>query len=403
MARLKLDLISREEFSALPLHSKNDYLQGVSRRISEARGEVFRELSRETLSRLRRYYGRRRITDLELDKVSDPELRKDLAGLAESIHLGEVRIHIEHEVSPPMPESLYREPPPEDSQLMFFVPTIHDAPLKDDINLMDVAPFSLSKTVRHGVIKYELKDALITIEGGAETGIVTAYDYDIFIHMVSHLASEMKEYRYREAKGHKPSLPPRTYRPSAHEILKFCRRGQGGKQYEQLEPALDRLQSTRYKITNLGGKNSRRASESFPLIGRYKVVSRTKGDRVDEVEIDIPDWVYKGVVTATDSPSILTLNSGYFLLSKPLARFIYRLARKAAGTSGFAEYGLQTLYERSGSAMPFPKFRESIQKLVSMTAEEPLPDFDISIVPAKTGEKLRMIARKKLVALSTAA
>lgn len=403
MAKLKLDLISRDDFSALSLHGKNDYLLDLGRRIATARGETFRELDRDSLSRLRRYYGRRRMADLQLDKVADPELREDLRGLAESIHLAEFKVRLEHEVSPPLPDSLYREPPPDDSQLMFFVPTIHDAPLKDDVNLMDVAPFSLSKTVRHGVIRYELKDALITIEGGAETGIVTAYDYDIFIHMVSHLASEMKDYRYKEGKGLKPSLPPRTYRPSAHEILKFCRREAGGKQYEQLEPALDRLQATRYKITNLAGNSTRRAAESFPLIGRYKVVSRTKSDRVDEVEIDIPDWVYKGVVTASESPSILTLSTDYFLIAKPLAKFIYRLARKATGVNGFAEYGLVTLHERSGSTMPFHKFRESIQKLVTMTAEEPLPDFDISIVPAKNGEKLRMIARKKLVSMQSAA
>jgi hypothetical protein len=46
----------------------------------------------------------------------------------------------------------YREPPPDDAQLMFFVPPVHDAPLKVDMNLMEVAPFSLSKTIRQGII-----------------------------------------------------------------------------------------------------------------------------------------------------------------------------------------------------------------------------------------------------------
>lgn len=404
MATLKLDLISRDAFSALPLHSKNDYLQDVARRVAEARAHDFRPLDKDSLTRLRRYYARRRLGELELDAIKDPELRSGFARLAETIQLGEVRTVLAHEVTaPPDAITLYREPPPDDAQLMFFVPTVHDAPVKDDINLMDVAPFSLSKTVRHGVIRYELKDALITIEGGAESGLVTAYDYDIFIHMVSHLAAQMRDVRHAEKRGGRPSLPPRTYRPSVSEILRFCRREQGGRQYEQLESALDRLQATRYKITNLTHKNTRRAAESFPLIGRYRIVSRTRSDRPDEVEIDIPDWVYNGVVSAADTPTILTLNADYFLIGKPLAKFIYRLARKAAGTSGFAEYGLDTLHHRSGSTMPFRKFRESIQEIVELTREEPLPDFDISIVEGKGGDKLRMVSRKKQIPMQSAA
>ncbi|MEZ5908727.1 MAG: replication initiator protein A [Hyphomicrobiaceae bacterium] len=335
---------------------------------------------------------------MALDAMHDPGLRATLRRLGETIHLGEVRALIHHE-TPSSPLPTFREPPPDDAQLMFFVPTVHDAPLKDEMSLMDIAPFSLSKTIRHGVIRYELKDAVITIEGGAEVGLVTAYDYDIFIHMVTHLAVAMRDYRQAESKGLRPSLPPRTYRPTAAEILKFCRREQGGKQYEQLEPSLDRLQATRYKITNLTDKGSRRAAESFPLIGRYKVVSRTRSERVDQVEIDIPEWVYNGVVAPGQTPSILTLNPDYFLIARPLAKFIYRLARKACGTRGIAEYGLDTLYQRSGSAMPFRKFRDAIEDLVTATKTDPLPDFDIELHPSQSGQKLRMMDRaKRLVA-----
>ncbi|MGE0853133.1 MAG: replication initiator protein A [Hyphomicrobiaceae bacterium] len=185
--------------------------------------------------------------------------------------------------------------------------------------------------------------------GAVRTGVVTAYDYDIFIHMVTHLAVAMRDYKQAEAKGLRPPLPPRTYRPSAAELLKFCRRDRGGKQYDQLEPSLNRLQATRYKITNLAAGSSRRAAESFSLIGRYKVVSRTIGDKIDQVEIDIPEWVYSGVVSPGEAPSILTLNPDYFLISRPLGKYIYRLARKATEARGIADYGLDTLYHRSES------------------------------------------------------
>ncbi|MDQ8699255.1 replication initiator protein A [Hyphomicrobium sp. LHD-15] len=405
MAKIKLDLISPDEFSAKSLHEKNDYLQDVAKQAAIARGlSEPVPLDRDSLSRLRRFYVRRRANELELDKTPDPELRNAIKGLANAIHLGEVSKLIAHETpSGGGIDKTLRDAPPDDAQLMFFVPTVHDAPLKDDVNLMDVAPFSLSKTVRQGLIRYELPDCVITIEGGAAVGLVTAYDYDIFIHMVSHLASEMRQYRHDMEKGLRPSLPPRTFRPSAADILRYCRREQGGKQYLELEKALDRLQATRYKITNLTTGNKRRASESFPLIGRYKVVSRTRMDRIDEIEIDIPEWVYNGVVTTQATPSILTLNRDYFLISRPLAKFIYRLARKACGAHGYAEYGLQTLYERSGSAMPFRKFRDAIRDLVAATKSDPLPDFDIDVVPGKGGDKLRMMDRRKQIAMSSAA
>ena len=129
---------------------------------------------------------------------------------------------------------------------------------------MDIAPFALSKTTGEGVIRYGLKDSIITVEGGAEVGLATAYDYDIVINMISHLAEATRRFRVDKSRGLRPSLPPRTYRPAASEILRFCRRELGGQQYLDLEKALDRLQATRIKITNLAGdKSSRRETEAF--------------------------------------------------------------------------------------------------------------------------------------------
>jgi len=386
-------LMSREGFGALSLRDKNIYLNNVARLMARTRGQPDPQpLDKDSLARLRRFYMRRKASELALQTVGDEGLRATLRSFSETIHLGEVRKIIAHEARPVV---TYREPPPDDAQLMFFVPPVHDAPLKDDMNLMDVAPFSLSKTIRQGIIRYELKDAIITIEGGAEVGLVTCYDYDIFINMVTSLAIAMRDYRIAEKRGLRPTLPPRVYRPKAADILRFCRRERGGKQYAQLESALDRLQATRYKITNLTQNNTRRASESFPLIGRFKVVSRTRQNFIDEVEIEIPEWVYEGVVTHDEAPSILTLHPDYFLISRPLARFIYRLARKACGTSGVAEYGLRTLYDRSGSQMPFGKFCKMIAEVVEATSTTPLPDYDIAITKGKNGDKLRMLDRSR--------
>jgi Replication initiator protein A len=333
MKRLKLNLKSREAFAELSLHEKNTYLQSIAQTVSDARGEAFVPLDKDALSSLRRFYARRAMADLKLQEMADPLLREAMERFAASIRLDEVEKVMLHEVASggaPAVLRVVRSAPTDDAQLAFFVPSVFDAPIKDDLNLMDIAPFALSKSAKEGVIRYELKDALITVEGGAEVGLANAYDYDIVINMISHLAEATRRFKIDDGKGLRPLLPARVYRPAAAEILKFCRRELGGKQYLDLERALDRLQATRIKITNLGGGN-RREIQSFPLIGRYKVVTRTAQNRIDQVEIEIPNWVYDGVVKPEGKPSILTLNPDYFLINRPIAKFIYRLARKAAG------------------------------------------------------------------------
>ncbi|MEL6435936.1 MAG: replication initiator protein A [Pseudomonadota bacterium] len=388
-ARMSAVPMARSEFAKLSLHEKNHYLQGLAQDLLAERGEEFIPLTKEALSRLRRFYSRRSFADLRLGQIDDPDLRDRLQTLGERIHGKDLRQSLESE----LPASRNNRPRPlDDDQLMFFVPTVADAPIKDEMNLMDIAPFALGKMKREGSIRYELKDSVISIEGGAEVGLATAYDYDIFLNMVSHLAEEMRRYRIAEKKGQRPSLPSLTYRPSAAQILKFCRRGTGGKQYVELERALDRLQATRIKITNLSG-GKRRETQSFPLIGRYKVVSRTTQDRIETVEIDVPSWVYDGVVKPDGAPSILTLNPDYFLIAKPIARFIYRLARKAAG-QGEAFYTMADLHYRSGTKLPIAKFQKAVETIVSNAELDPIPDYDLTLIRGHDDAVLRMKRRE---------
>lgn len=393
MGRHKLNLLTREAFAALSLHEKNAYLQKVCADVQQARGEEHEPLGKDALSRLRRFYSRRSYADLKRDEIDDPGLRDSISRFAEAIHLGEVKKVIGHE-APSTPKSLKRVAPSEDDQLAFFLPAAYDAPVKDDLNLMDVAPFSLSKSPRENVLRYELKDCIVTIEGGADVGLATAYDYDIFINMVSCLAAEVRDFRAAERKGLRPSLPNKTYRPSAAELLKFCRRDLGGKQYLDLEKALDRLLATRIKITNLNG-GKRRETEAATLIAGYRVTSRTDKDRIDLVEIDIPQWVYDGVVNPNGKPTILTLNPEYFLIARPLAKFIYRLARKAAGDTE-AYYKVSDLHYRSGSRLPIHKFRAAIEEIVTAAQDDPLPDYDLELRNKERGGVLRMAHRKQV-------
>jgi len=148
----RLNLKSRSEFAALSLHDKNEYIQGIAQQIAHIREEGFTPLNKEALSRIRRYYSRRSFADLRLEELPDDGLKTSLLRLAEAIRADEVTKVISHEL-PVEPKPIVRAPPLNDAQLSFFVPTVHDAPIKDDFNLMDIAPFALSKTTGEGVIR----------------------------------------------------------------------------------------------------------------------------------------------------------------------------------------------------------------------------------------------------------
>lgn len=390
MNRIPLDLMPLERFGALSLRDKNIYLQALADSFCEKTDRPAIELDKGALARLRRFYSRRSLADLKVGPEPTTALEIALRGLGEAVKLNDrypdIVAALVTETPSPSPE------PDASPQLSFFSPEIYDAPLKDDVNLMDVAPFSLGKTKREGVIRYELKDCLITIDGSASAGLATVFDYDIFLHMVSSLAEAMRRYQIEEMKGLRPDLPARVYRPSAAHILRFCQRSSGGKQYKDLESALDRLQGTRIKIVNLSD-GKRREVVAMPLIQTYKVISKTASGNIDVVEIGIPDWVYNGVVRQKGSPHILTLNPQYFLITQGIGRYIYRLARKAAG-KGEARYGMSEIHKRSGSMQGLPQFAQKVRQFVAQAQMFPFPDYELVLTTGKREEILVMRARQ---------
>lgn len=293
-------------------------------------------------------------TDLEAahNNVKDPELAARLKSLSRN----------------------YRKPPREDGQLDIFEPVLKDVTTKDDISLMDIAVFGLGRKPRFDPIEYDLKDAHVTVQGGTKCGMATIFDYDIFLYMVSYLTHEMNNIREEIKKGKDSYLPPRKIKPSVAELLKYCRRDHGGNNYKQIEKALERLSTTKIAIRKKDSKNRR--TGMFSLIGDYVIAAETRTGKISELTITIPDWVYDGVVR-TEDPTVLTIPKDYFLLDQGNHRFLHRLARKAAG-QGEAVYGLEKLYERSGSKRAFRSWKSSIKKSIAELKENPLPDYSVA-------------------------
>src|SRR5690349_19867553 len=116
MSKTATPLMSPPDFSTLTLAEKNQYLQQVAQLVAEARNASAIPLDKDALSRLRRFYTRRRASDLQLESVKDPDMRAALQSMANTMHLGEVRKLIAHETKAEV-VTTYREPPADDGQL----------------------------------------------------------------------------------------------------------------------------------------------------------------------------------------------------------------------------------------------------------------------------------------------
>ena len=289
--------------------------------------------------------------------------------------------------------SSVRKPPFGDEQADFFVPSLYDVGGRDNRTVMDVAVFRLSKSNKRAgeMIRYELPDGFVEVTAG-HYGMASVWDYDIVLMMVSHLTEAMN--RYRDGKGEKPG---RTFKPHVSDILKFARRGDGSRQVEEVEKALDRLKGTTIKtVRERTGEDGRkmREVEAEGLISRYSVLARTDTGRVNAVEIEAPVWIYQEIVGGKQ-PDVLTVHPDYFLIEPGIGRFVYRLARRAAG-KGVAKWSFQTIYERSGSTGTFSKFRENLRKIIKAND---LPEYALREEHGQSGQQLVMTQRDFLPAL----
>lgn len=305
------------------------------------------------------------------------------------------RLQVAADKQPPTAKSNMRKPPNGDAQMDFFVPALYDVGTRDSRNIMDVAVFRLSKKERRAgdIMRYELPDGYVEVKSGPD-GMASIWDYDIVLMLVSQLTEAVNAYRAN--KGEKPG---RTFKPHVSDILPFCRRGHGGKQAEDVESALDRLRGTTIKSVresvSTNGKKLR-VVDAEGLIGGYRVVSYTDSGRVAELEIEIPKWLYREIIDGK-RPEVLTVHPDYFLIEPGLGRFIYRLARRAAGRDS-AKWSFQTLFERSGSTGTFKKFCFMLRKLIETND---LPEYILSEEKGIKGPQLVMNHRDSIVAIDS--
>jgi hypothetical protein len=229
----------------------------------------------------------------------------------------------------------------------FFVCDVFDAAVKGDSASMEHPIFSLSKKPDMKTRRYDNGQSWAEVRPGAK-GLATVFDRDILIYCISQLMAALNDGRPITKK----------LRLRAHDLLIATNRDTSGRGYLQLREAFERLQGTQI-ATNIitGGKET---FDVFSLIDRARIVRETREGRMQEVEIDLSEWVFQAV----EAQEVLTLDRRYFQLAKPLERRLYELARKHVGQQASFKIGLDKLRGKCGAQSTLKEFRRLLQSII---------------------------------------
>lgn len=237
----------------------------------------------------------------------------------------------------------------------FFIADILDASPKDDLASMENPVFSLSKNPDRSVKEYEHNGAKLTVTPSV-LGMANIWDKDILIYCTSQLIAGINN-------GREPS---QTVRITGYDLLTATNRHTGGKDYDRLEQAFERLAGTRLK-TNIETGDGR-DRQGFGLIENWKIVELDDDSRMSHIDVKLSDWLYRAVL----SKEVLSINPDYFRLRGGIERRIYELARKHCGKQSSWRIGTKLLHKKSGSRSAIKRFRHEIKRIAS---SDIMPDY----------------------------
>jgi len=253
------------------------------------------------------------------------------------------------------------DPPSERSRLDPFVVATGEASPRDQRDLMERPFFSLAKTPRTRPILYKAADVEVQVLGLPEHGLATIWDADVLIWAASQIVAA-------ENNGFATS---RFFRFTPYHLLRAIGRPTGNRQYLLLKAALARLQSTVIATTIRNGPHWRR--RQFSWINEWEEMT-TRAGRVEGMEFVLPEWFYASVI---DRSLVLAIDPAYFRLTGGIERWLYRVARKHAGSQpkGWT-FEVAHLHAKSGSLARPSDFALDIRRIAE---RQRLPGYRLQI------------------------
>jgi plasmid replication initiation protein len=252
-----------------------------------------------------------------------------------------------------------------------FIPLMGDLPLKDQRETMERPFFSLQKRKRVKQIEYSSPDGetWVKIEAIPAYGMATIWDADILIWAASTL-NRMREQGVNDL--------PRTLRTTSYDLLRAIKRDTSGRAYQELQAALQRLQTTSISTSIRAPK--RRTKAGFNWLDKWTLEVDPDTDQPRGMTITLSDWVYEGIM---GERSLLTMHQDYFLLTGGLERALYRIARKHAGNQkGGWTCRVEVLRDKTGSDSKPKEFNRMLRKVVEA---DQLPDYTMEMAATADG------------------
>lgn len=242
----------------------------------------------------------------------------------------------------------------------FFLCDLFDYALKDDGVSMEAPIFTLATKPDLSVWHWESKDGnrSITVTPSV-LGRATQFDKDLLIYVVSQMTEALNRGRL--------DANSRTVRFRVYDYLVSTNKRTGGKEYQRLQAALERLRGTSIK-TNIktGGQ---RVKEGFGIVDSWVIIEKSPDDdRMIAVEVSLSKWLFNAV----QAHEVLTINPDYFRLRKPIERRLYELARKHCGSQAHFVIGVELLQEKCCSKSALFEFRRVLREIIKA---DTLPDY----------------------------
>lgn len=264
-----------------------------------------------------------------------------------------------------------------------FVCEISNWPVKDDIASMEIPLFSLTKGQDTQIRQYARGSRVVRVIPSG-VGSATVFDKDLLIYAVSQIIEARNQ-----------GMPvSRTIKIDSYDFLVGTDRGDGRKSFESILGMLRRLKGTTIETNIPTGQVVQ--TDGFSIIDNYKVLSEKKrrdsksGEDVSRVlsfTLTVSDWLWNSMMNY----EILTLDRGYFRLSKPIERRLYEIARKYCGDKALWKINIDLLAEKVGTSRPRFKFRDELRDAI---AADRLPDYRVALDPNTSPDNVVFYTRE---------
>jgi len=275
-----------------------------------------------------------------------------------------------------------RTPPPGDEQPDLFAATFVDIPIRDQRDMMERPFFSLAKKPRLAPIEYEVGNVWVEVSANSKFGMATIWDADILIWASTQVTEALD-------RGQQPS---RVIKFHPYNLLRSVRRSTGGADYAKLRAALERLTHTAVR-TNIRTKGTKKFASFHWLESWTETIDESTGDTTG-MTLTLPDWLFSGVV---ERGGVLSISEDYFLLTGGIERWLYRVARKHAGSQQVGwSFTMRQLHKKSGSAARLSDFACDIREVV---ADNNLPDYEITLHKNAEGEEILHFVHRSLLSV----